>query len=116
MKNNVLQYNQVITNNGGAYDATDCVFTAPVQGFYVFFWSVTQNTKKITQSAITKNGAEIVRDSAFALGGDWDLAKSSQTVTMHLVAGDRVWIKYEGPHPPYVTDRQFSSVFTGLRL
>ena len=69
VKNSVLQYNQVITNIGGAYDITDCVFTAPIDGYYVFFWSVTQshqNNRQYTQTAITKNGAEIVRDSAFA--------------------------------------------------
>ena len=116
VKNGVMQYNQAINNVGGAYDVKDCVFTAPQEGYYVFFWSVTQYNRKYTRSVITKNGAELLNASAYAGDVTYDVAKSSQTVTIHLVPGDRVWIKFKGPQSPYVADPQFSSVFTGFKL
>ena len=117
VKNNVVQYNGVITNQGGAYNPTDSVFTVPVEGYYVFSWSITQFDRRYTDTAIVKNGAEFLKESAFVFGGSNVMDSSSQTVTIHLVTGDRIWIKYNGNDHPYVqSDGRFGGVFTGFKL
>ena len=118
VKNNVIQYNRVITNQGSAYNPSDSVFTVPVEGFYMFSWSITQYDRKYTDTAIVKNGAEFLKESAFVFGGSGVMDSSSQTVTIHLVTGDRIWIKYIGGSHPYIQkgDGRFEGVFTGIRL
>ena len=117
VKNNVIQYNRVITNKGGAYNTADSVFTASVEGYYVFSWPMTQYNEKITDAAIVKNGAEFLKESAYVSGGVDVMDSSSQTVTIHLVTGDRIWIKYIGGSNPFVEGNgRFEGVFTGFRL
>ena len=116
VKNNVLQYNHVITNVGSAYNPTDCVFTTPKDGYYVFIWSTSQYQRRYTDSAITKNGAEVLIESAYASNAPNIAHSASQTVTMYLVTGDRVWIKLKSGSNPYVELRRFYGVFTGFKL
>ena len=119
MKNNVVQYNSVITNAGGAYDATECVFTAPSDGYYVFTWSTSQYDGKYTDTAIVKNGAEFLSETAYANAGSDTAATSSQTVTIHIGVGDRIWIKTLSrgtAHPHVEYNNRFEGVFTGLKI
>ena len=116
VKNNVLQYNRVITNVGGAYNPTDCAFTAPVDGHYVFSWSTSQYDRKYPYSAITKNGAVLLTESAFANDVNSAADSTSQTVTLHLVTGDRVWIKRTAGSDPHVESSAFDCVLSGFKL
>ena len=117
VKNGVLQYNKVITNIGGAYNPSDCTFTAPSDGFYMFSWSTTQYSSNgaRTITAIVKNGAEQLFESSYVYGGHDVMDAASQTVTMHLATGDRVWIKLESGSNPYVNG-VYEGVFTGFKL
>ena len=119
VKNGVLQYNQIITNIGGSYNPVDCVFTAPLDGYYIFSWSTSQVDRKYTYSVITKNGAEMLYEGAYTYYIQHAVDSTSQTVSMQLQAGDRVWIKLKAGNNPHVQTTQidfFESVFTGFKL
>ena len=116
VRNNVLQYNRVITNIGGAYNPTDCVFTAPVTGYYVFSWSTSQYNRKYTYSAITKNGVELLNESVYAHDNNDAAESTSQTITIRLGIGDRVLVKLTQGQNPYVAGDAFDGIFTGFKL
>ena len=118
VKNGILQYTTVITNVGGAYNPADSTFTAPIEGYYVFSWSTSQYNHHYTLSSIMKNGARILSESVYtyASGGQGD--STSEIVTLHLVQGDRVWIKLIQGNDPYVDSNKFGDInsFSGFLL
>ena len=116
LKNGILQYSNVITNVGGAYNPADSTFTAPMEGYYAFAWSTSAYNRQSTLSSITKNGARIVSQSAYANAVTNQGDSTSETVVLHLVQGDRVWINlYEGS-APYMDGGGFKdiNIFTGF--
>ena len=120
VKNNVLQYSNVITNVGGAYNPADSTFTAPIEGFYVFAWSTSQYNRHYTASSLMKNGARMFSQGVYTgeVTGQGD--STSQTGTLHLAKGDRVWIKLIVGTPPFIEKAggAFNDVdaFTGFLL
>ena len=118
VKNNILQYTTVIINVGGAYNPTDSTFTAPIEGYYVFSWSTSAFNRKYTLSSIMKNGDRIASQSVFALAVVNQGDSTSETVVLHLVQGDRVWINLFRGDAPYIDGSSFEdiNVFTGFLL
>ena len=116
LQNGILRYTDVLTNVGGAYNPADSIFTAPVEGYYVFVWSTSQYSTKYTESSITKNGARIASQSVYAARGSGD--STSETVALHLVHGDKIWIKLFKGSKPVVDGGVFEdvNVFTGFLL
>ena len=89
------------------------MFIAPVDGYYVFSWSTSQYGSRWTHSVITKNGEDLLVESVHSYNaGD----STSQTVVLHLVTGDRVWIKRKSGDYPYNLNNNFDAVFTGFKL
>ena len=119
MKNNVLQYTNVITNVGGGYNPATSTFTAPTEGYYVFAWSTSKFDMFYCLTSIVKNGTPILNESAFAANSHLQVGDStSQTVVIHLEKGDRIWIKYIRDSPPFLDTGGFVDIdaFTGFRL
>ena len=118
VRNNVLEYNRVITNVGGAYNPTDCVFSAPIDGYYVFSWSTSQYYSEHTYSAITNNGVDLLNESVYAHYNNDAAESTSQTITIRLVKGDdhEVWVKFTKGQYPYVAGDAFDGVYTGYKL
>ena len=116
VKNGVLQYNTVITNVRGAYNRKDCVFTTPVEGYYAFSWATSQFDRKLTYSALMKNGAVILYQSAYALSVENASDSPSHTLSDHLMSGDRVWVAKTDGSNPYVDSSGNGCVFTGIKL
>ena len=55
---NVIVYNSVYTNNGSHYDSSNGRFTAPVDGFYQFWYGhIKNNTNSVVRSKFRKNGS-----------------------------------------------------------
>ena len=118
VKNKVLQYSNVITNVGGAYNPADSTFMAPIEGYYVFSWSTSAWDRKYTLSSIMKNGARILSQSAYANAVTNQGDSTSETVVLHMVQGDRVWIDLYKGSAPYMDFGAFTdiNVFTGFLL
>lgn len=91
--NQVLLYDKVITNVGGAYDSRHGAFRAPVSGTYKFTFSVLQGTSQMYIALeLVKNGVAIGRvrtgdQSYYAIG--------TNIINVHLNAGDDVWVRHE---------------------
>ena len=118
LKNGILQYSNVITNVGGAYNPADSTFTAPIEGYYVFSWSTSAFGRHYTLSSIMKNGARIVNHSAYANAIANQGDSTSETVALHLVQGDRVWIDLYRGSAPYMDSLSYEgvNVLTGFLL
>ena len=87
-------FDNVFTNIGNAYSATNGMFTAPVSGSYAFFLSqMAPNHHGAVWLAIVKNG--VVLDLAFAQGNNDSFDQGSSEVTTHLAAGDQVWVRQQ---------------------
>ena len=118
VKNGILQYTHVITNVGGGYNPAYSMFTAPLEGHYVFSWSTSTWNRRYTLSSIMKNGARIVSQSAYAYTVDSQGDSTSETAVLHLVQGDRVWINLYKGDAPYMDGAAYKdiNVFTGFLL
>ncbi|XP_060080229.1 uncharacterized protein LOC132559613 [Ylistrum balloti] len=88
----VIQFDDVITNIGGAFNPISSQFTCPVNGIYVFGWTVRVSQQYLCTDLV-KNGNVVA--TAFSGGeniGDVSVSGSSLTV-VELQEGDRVWVR-----------------------
>ncbi|XP_062601928.1 uncharacterized protein LOC134263568 [Saccostrea cucullata] len=88
-----LVFPKIIFNRGGGYNPTTGMFTAPVDGHYVFFVSVQSYNTKDIRVDIVLNGESKVRTMA-----DDDYDKDYYETGVNLVVlmlnqGDKVWVK-----------------------
>ena len=89
-------FNNVLTNEGGAYSGSTGIFTCPSDGAYVFTWSFLTSYKNSCHVFLSKNGTiQTTLDGHVNLQG-----LSSYTVytpatmsgTFRLSKGEMVWI------------------------
>lgn len=94
--NGTLVFPEVITNVGNGYNETDGVFTAPLQGEYVFFVNVQSNGNQHIYVHIMLNGIDQV--TAIAFGNNYNYYEAGGNLAvLTLQKEDRVWIEhYEG--------------------
>jgi hypothetical protein len=89
-----ITFDSVQCNNGGGYNSSDGVFTAPQAGTYVFMatvWSESGN-----------NGIGNSRAGLYVKGSDWARMVTCQSSTMHatvsLLKGEQVWVQSLATH------------------
>ncbi|KAK3105058.1 hypothetical protein FSP39_016358 [Pinctada imbricata] len=83
----------VITNRGGAYDSNTGIFTCPSPGAYVFTWSsMSGRDSEECAVYIVHNGVKLM-ESDSDNEGNHQYEVASNTITLVLVKGDRVWIQ-----------------------
>ncbi|KAM8795437.1 C1q-related factor [Eudromia elegans] len=92
----ILKFDDVVTNLGNSYDAASGKFTCAVAGTYFFTYHVLMRGGDGTSmwADLCKNGQ--VRASAIAQDADQNYDYASNSVILHLDAGDEVFIKLDG--------------------
>ena len=85
-----LQFDQVLYNQGNAFDNNTGDFTAPVAGTYVFIFHTESYLNVGAHSYIMANGTEICRTDVYDSDG-YELGSCSAVV--HLSVGERVWVE-----------------------
>uniref|UniRef100_H3B295 Complement C1q like 1 n=1 Tax=Latimeria chalumnae TaxID=7897 RepID=H3B295_LATCH len=92
----ILKFDDVVTNLGNNYDASTGKFTCNIPGTYFFIYHVLMRGGDGTSmwADLCKNGQ--VRASAIAQDADQNYDYASNSVILHLDAGDEVFIKLDG--------------------
>ncbi|XP_006278645.3 C1q-related factor [Alligator mississippiensis] len=92
----ILKFDDVVTNLGNHYDAATGKFTCNIPGTYFFTYHVLMRGGDGTSmwADLCKNGQ--VRASAIAQDADQNYDYASNSVILHLDAGDEVFIKLDG--------------------
>ncbi|KAK9979092.1 hypothetical protein ABG768_012537 [Culter alburnus] len=89
-----LVYNKVFVNEGGAYNPTTGIFTAPVKGVYFFSISGRHNSNRLMSLSLSKNGQPMVYVINHPLGDRYESTANSFSLT--LEKGDQVYVSLIG--------------------
>ena len=84
----IIAFDNVVTNIGGAYNPHVGTFIAPVTGVYVFSTSLLGYGHEETAGGIAKNGHVI--SSLYLRGVESPYGSDSATIVLHLNKGDDV--------------------------
>ena len=105
-----IKFEYETLNVGRGYSASSGVFTCPVDGYYVFTWTLQTKENHNLDSRIVKNGRGSDRYINMYAGSS-AFAAESNTEIMHLVKGDRVYIEGRGYFCGYIV-----SSFNGWKI
>ncbi|XP_069136249.1 putative leucine-rich repeat-containing protein DDB_G0290503 [Argopecten irradians] len=110
----VIQYDDVVTNIGGAYNPISGVFTCSVKGAYVFGWTALVSEEYLCTELMIND--KIV-GTAFSGGkGISDASVSgSSVIVVKLEVGDRVWIRINELFPS-VDILSRATQFSGFKI
>ncbi|XP_048036236.1 complement C1q-like protein 2 [Megalobrama amblycephala] len=86
-----LVYNKVFVNEGGAYNPTTGIFTAPVKGVYFFSVSARHRSTRLLDLCLFKNGEPMVNVIDHVLGDRYESTANSFSLT--LEKGDHVYVR-----------------------
>ncbi|XP_028975498.1 C1q-related factor-like [Esox lucius] len=111
----VLKFDDVVTNLGDNYDGSLGKFTCKIPGTYFFIYNVLMRGGDGTSmwADLLKNG--LVRASAIAQDQDQSYDYASNSVILHLDAGDEVFIKLDGGKAHGGNSNKYST-FSGFIL
>ncbi|XP_062607182.1 cerebellin-2-like [Saccostrea cucullata] len=87
--NQIVKYDNVITNQGNGYDKWTGIFTAPTAGLYVFSCTVMAYERASMHMGIVQDGRLI--STIHSDISPWNQA--SETVVLVLKKGDKVWTR-----------------------
>ena len=88
--NEVIKYDNVITNVGKAYTPSTGIFLVPVSGIYTVSVSMMGHPTNGIHLQLEQNGSELVR---LFTGGAGSYELASHTINIELTRGDRVWVQ-----------------------
>uniref|UniRef100_A0A3Q3WHI6 C1q domain-containing protein n=1 Tax=Mola mola TaxID=94237 RepID=A0A3Q3WHI6_MOLML len=113
VQNFPVPFPHILTNQLGHFIPLMGIYTAPVNGTYLFSFHIAV-AGKVLKVGLFCNFYPLVR----ATEGD-DQSTTSQTVILHLKRGDRVWLQVEDAITNITgmyTDRESTSKFSGYLL
>ncbi|XP_053385498.1 complement C1q-like protein 2 [Mercenaria mercenaria] len=112
-QNATVKYNVIWTNKGNGYDSSTGVFTCPQAGLYTFIYH------GISETAGTMN-LDVYKNDQYQIGtyahNANDYASASNSITLSLQNGDRVYIKGHGTSVLYGRADEVYSTFSGFLL
>ncbi|XP_061186390.1 complement C1q-like protein 4 [Saccostrea echinata] len=85
----VVKYDHVLTNLGGAYNPKSGIFIAPYDGLYTISGTLMSQPSNSVHLRIIKNGLKM----AILYSACKTYPQSGQTLHLLLNKGDRVWIQ-----------------------
>ncbi|XP_056441527.1 C1q-related factor-like [Gadus chalcogrammus] len=111
----ILKFDDVVTNLGSNYDGISGKFICSIPGTYFFIYHVLMRGGDGTSmwADLCKNGQ--VRASAIAQDADQNYDYASNSVILHLDAGDEVYIKLDGGKAHGGNNNKYST-FNGFIL
>ncbi|CAL8282039.1 unnamed protein product [Merluccius merluccius] len=111
----VLRFDDVVTNIGENFEGATGKFTCKIPGTYFFIYNVLMRGGDGTSmwADLIKNG--LVRASAIAQDQDQSYDYASNSVILHLDAGDEVFIKLDGGKAHGGNSNKYST-FSGFIL
>lgn len=109
-------FNDIISNVGSGYNNQDGVFTTPVDGVYVFFCKITQDSNNHDMFyQFILNGS--VKTQTLVFGRlDHTHRTSSNLIVLQLIHGDRVWIKMSSGGVHFSISTEGDQSFSGFLL
>lgn len=108
----VVKYDRVLTNVGGAYKSSTGIFTAPYKGIYTISCSLLSSTSNSVHLDITKNGKKI--SIIYAASGTFP--HSAQTLQLLLNKGDKIWIQNHSGNKASLHDHGSYNLFSGVLI
>lgn len=110
-ENQPISFSNVFTNIEGHYNPTTGIYTAPVNGTYVFSFHLAVAGRPL-KVGLFKNLFPVVK----ATEGN-NQATSSQTIVLHLFTFDQVWLQVKNALTNGIfTDTESTSIFSGYLL
>ncbi|XP_062569356.1 uncharacterized protein LOC134231414 [Saccostrea cucullata] len=106
----IVVYDNVLTNWGGAYNSQTGIFTAPYDGLYTISCTLMSHPSNSVNLNIIKNGKKI--SMLYSASNTYPLA--GQTVHLILNKKDRVWIQNPHPQTAMLHDHDSYNLFSGL--
>ena len=110
-----VQFSREILDNGGGYNSTSSVYTAPLNGTYTFTWTI-RATGNYYLTELVVNIA--VKDKLDTDPSSDNLPTSTATTVVSLTAGDIVFIRVlsRGGSPSIRSDSAGYSTFSGWMI
>ena len=106
-----VSFSHILTNQQGHFDPKMSIYTAPVNGTYVFSFHLATADKPL-KVGLFRNFYPVVRVTEAS-----SLATTSQTVVLHLSMGERVWLQVkDATTNGMFVDSEISSTFSGYLL
>ncbi|XP_060588636.1 complement C1q-like protein 2 [Ruditapes philippinarum] len=81
-----IVFDTVTTNVGNGYNPVDGIFTAPVDGIYVFFWLNTNRDRSYMNTELVRDAVVVGKSMSDAMDHD-DYAAASNSAVLQLKTG-----------------------------
>lgn len=111
-----IKFEHVVTNVGNGYDVNTGIFTAPVPGLY--FFSAELASPSNARFYLMFNGTVVTY--LFTIGANTKWESSSESITLKLELGDKVWVNglgtIEGYEPHNCQPTCYHSSFAGFLI
>ncbi|XP_061195794.1 uncharacterized protein LOC133204028 [Saccostrea echinata] len=111
-----LVYDKVINNVGGGYNPNTGIFTAPVEGNYVFYVTIQSYKNNAIYVDIVLNGSSKVRSIAFPNWPHEQYDTGTNLVTLQLQKGDAVWVRFNYGIGYWTTSDTPATTFSGFLM
>nr|XP_034306010.1 complement C1q-like protein 4 isoform X2 [Crassostrea gigas] len=108
----VVKYDSVLTNVGGAYRPSTGIFTAPYKGIYTISCSLMSHPSNSVHLDIMKNGKKL----SIVYSASGTNPHSAQTQQLLLNKGDRVWIQNRSGNKASLHDHGSYNLFSGALI